>query len=169
MQCQGKGCDATICFQTAQTTCPLGVIGSSASTALTVRIVSEDGWNSVIVVQLSGTWGQCQCHHCHCHHHLHCNHHQQYYFRATFRQCFFWYRVSSSFLWLSKIIISELIVIKIQQNVQILPRLALAESRSHRRLQPFHIFFNSTAACDYLDLMIYQWWCQIWGVSPWVA
>ena len=38
-----------------KSTCPLGVIGSSASTALTVRIVSEAGWNSVIVVQPVGT------------------------------------------------------------------------------------------------------------------
>ena len=35
----------------------MGVLGSSASTALTVRIVSEAGWNSVIVVQLLGTLG----------------------------------------------------------------------------------------------------------------
>ena len=42
---------------TFRATCPLGVLGSSASTALTVRIVSETGWNSVIVVQLVGTLG----------------------------------------------------------------------------------------------------------------
>ena len=144
-------------FQTAQTTCPLGVIGSSASTALTVRIVSEDGWNSVIVVQLSGTCDQCL--------------HYQYLYRHHHHDCLATLRHLKSALIVIIIFMTSVIifVIKIQQNVQILPRLALAESRSHRRLQPFHRFFNSTVACDYLDLMIDQWWCQIWGVSPWVA